>query len=45
VTAKVVDQVRGPKLIVFKYRAKERIRVKKGHRQSLTRLHIEAITA
>ncbi|MHB1318628.1 MAG: 50S ribosomal protein L21 [Anaerolineae bacterium] len=45
VTAKVVDQIRGPKLIVFKYRAKERIRVKKGHRQNLTRLRIEAITA
>ncbi len=45
VVATVVDHVRGPKLIVFKYRAKERYRVKKGHRQELTRLRIEAITA
>ncbi|NLT72785.1 MAG: 50S ribosomal protein L21 [Chloroflexi bacterium] len=45
VTATVVDQVRGPKLIVFKYRPKERIRVKKGHRQDQTRLRIEAISA
>jgi large subunit ribosomal protein L21 len=45
VSATVVDNVRGPKLIVFKYRAKERIRVKKGHRQDYTRLRIEAITA
>ncbi len=45
VKATVVDQIRGPKLLIFKYRPKERIRVKKGHRQNLTRLHIEAITA
>ncbi|MGI6368748.1 MAG: 50S ribosomal protein L21 [Anaerolineae bacterium] len=45
VRATVVDQVRGPKVINFKYRAKTRIRVRKGHRQDLTRLRIEAITA
>jgi ribosomal protein L21 len=30
-------------VIVFKYRPKQRYRRKKGHRQQLTRLHIDAI--
>ena len=33
VSAEVLRQDRGPKLIVFKYRPKARSRVKKGHRQ------------
>ncbi len=45
VTGKVVAQGRGKKIIVFKYRPKKRIRVRKGHRQYLTRLQIEAINA
>ncbi|HOG47896.1 MAG TPA: 50S ribosomal protein L21 [Anaerolineae bacterium] len=43
VRAKVVDQDRGPKIIVFKYKPKIRYRVKSGHRQSLTHLRIEQI--
>ncbi len=43
VEAKVVDQHRGPKLIVFKYKPKIRYRHKTGHRQSYTRLQIERI--
>ncbi len=43
VTAKVVEHFRGPKVIVFKYSPKKRIRVKNGHRQSYTRLQIEKI--
>jgi large subunit ribosomal protein L21 len=43
VEAKVVDQDRGPKQIVFKYKPKIRYRRKTGHRQSFTRLHIERI--
>ncbi len=43
VEAKVVDQKRGPKVIVFKYKPKKRYRRKSGHRQSLTRLQIERI--
>jgi large subunit ribosomal protein L21 len=39
----VVDHVKGPKLTVFKYRPKKRIRVKTGHRQQYTRLLIESI--
>ncbi|HEY8622295.1 MAG TPA: 50S ribosomal protein L21, partial [Casimicrobiaceae bacterium] len=36
VTADVVRQDRGEKLIVFKYRPKARHRAKKGHRQEQT---------
>ncbi len=43
VQATVVDQVKGPKLIVFKYKPKKRIRVKTGHRQKYTRLLIDSI--
>src|SRR3954464_10396293 len=44
VSAEVVTQTRGPKLISFKYRPKARSRVKKGHRQELTLLRIADIT-
>lgn len=44
VSAEVVRQARGPKLISFKYRPKARSRVKKGHRQELTILRINDIT-
>ena len=40
VSAEVVTQTRGPKLISFKYRPKARHRVKKGHRQELTVLRV-----
>ncbi len=43
VQATVVSQVKGPKIIVFKYKPKIRYRVKKGHRQKYTRLQIDAI--
>jgi large subunit ribosomal protein L21 len=43
VSAEVLDQTRGPKLISFKYRPKARSRVKKGHRQELTVLRIADI--
>ena len=45
VTAKITGQYKGNKIMVFKYRPKKRIRVRKGHRQYLTRLQIEAINA
>jgi large subunit ribosomal protein L21 len=44
VLATVVAQDRGPKLIVFKYKAKKRYRRKTGHRQNLTRLAIKEIS-
>jgi large subunit ribosomal protein L21 len=43
VTTKVVDEVKGPKVTIFNYRAKKRIRVKIGHRQKYTRLYVESI--
>jgi large subunit ribosomal protein L21 len=43
VSAEVLRQGRGDKLIVFKYRPKARRRVKKGHRQDLTVLRISDI--
>jgi len=43
VTASVVDHVKGPKVVIFKYRPKKRIRVKTGHRQQYTLLKIENI--
>jgi large subunit ribosomal protein L21 len=43
VTAKITGQYRGNKIIVFRYRPKKRIRVRKGHRQWQTRLQVEGI--
>lgn len=43
VSAKITGQHRAKKIIVFRYRPKKRIRVRKGHRQWQTRLEIEAI--
>jgi large subunit ribosomal protein L21 len=43
VTARVDDQYRGEKIVVFKYKAKKRYRRRMGHRQSLTRLTITGI--
>jgi large subunit ribosomal protein L21 len=44
IQATVLAQVKGPKVVVFKYMAKERIRTKTGHRQQYTRVRIDAIT-
>lgn len=44
VQASVAAQVKGPKLIVFRYKPKKRIRKKTGHRQKYTRLQIESIS-
>lgn len=44
VKATVVEQFRGKKIIVYKYRQRTNYRRKQGHRQSYTRLQIDAIT-
>jgi large subunit ribosomal protein L21 len=44
VQATVVSQVKGPKVVVFKYKPKKRYRVKTGHRQKYTRLQIDSIS-
>jgi large subunit ribosomal protein L21 len=43
VIAEVVGEVRGPKIVVFKYKSKVRYRRKTGHRQNLTRLRVTEI--
>jgi large subunit ribosomal protein L21 len=43
VFAKVVEHFKGPKVVIFKYSPKKRIRVKTGHRQNYTRLQVEQI--
>ncbi|PWR21712.1 50S ribosomal protein L21 [Zavarzinia compransoris] len=43
VTAEIVGQARGPKLIVFKKRRRQNSRRKNGHRQDLTVLKITSI--
>ncbi len=39
----VVDETKGPKIIVFKYRPKKHSRKKTGHRQVYTRIQIDSI--
>ena len=45
VKATVVEQTKGPKVVIFKYKRKTGYRRKTGHRQELTRLKIESIVA
>jgi len=45
VTAEVVKQKRGPKLIAFKMRRREGYHRKVGHRQDLTVVKVKAIQA
>lgn len=44
VKATVLEQYRAKKVIVFKYRQRTKLRVKRGHRQYYTRIRIDAIT-
>ena len=43
VSATVVEHVKGPKIEIFHYRPKKRIRVHTGHRQQYTRLLVNSI--
>jgi large subunit ribosomal protein L21 len=45
VSGTVLGEVLGPKLIVFKFKQKATYRRKSGHRQHLTRVRIDEITA
>lgn len=45
VEATVLAQTKGRKVVVFKYKNKNRYRIKTGHRQRYTRLRIDAIHA
>ena len=44
VLAEVLGQVKGEKVLSFKYRRRKSSRWKKGHRQQLTRLKIKEIS-
>jgi large subunit ribosomal protein L21 len=43
-TARVLEHVKGDKVIVFKKKRRKRYRVKRGHRQQYTRIEIESLT-
>ncbi|MPW25915.1 50S ribosomal protein L21 [Alkalibaculum sp. M08DMB] len=43
VSAEVVEQGKGPKVIIFKYKAKKDYRKKQGHRQPYTKVKITNI--
>jgi large subunit ribosomal protein L21 len=45
VEAEVLEQGRGKKIIIFKYKRRKSYRRKTGHRQPFTALKITAITA
>lgn len=45
VNAKVLDHVRGDKVIVFKKKRRKGYKVKNGHRQQFTRIQIGEIVA
>lgn len=45
VTAAILEQTRGEKVLVFKKKRRKRYKVLKGHRQLLTALQIKEITA
>ena len=41
--AEVMEQTKGDKVVVFKYKAKKNIRKKQGHRQPYTKVKINTI--
>jgi len=45
VEGKIMEQGRADKIIVFKYKAKKRFKVKRGHRQPFTAVEITKIVS
>ena len=45
VSATILTHLKGDKVIVFKKKRRKGYRVKKGHRQSLTKIRIDSIVA
>lgn len=43
IKASIVKQTQGPKVIAFRFKRRKKVRVKRGHRQPLTVVRIEAI--
>ena len=44
VEAEVLQELRGPKIIVYKMKPKKHYRRKQGHRQNLTKFQVTSIT-
>jgi large subunit ribosomal protein L21 len=44
VKAQVLEETKGPKLIIYKYKRRKKYRRKRGHRQIYTHLKISKIT-
>ena len=44
VSARVLDHVKGDKVIIFKKKRRKGYRLKKGHRQNFTKIRIDSIT-
>ena len=44
VKAEVVEHGKGPKVVIYKYKAKKDSKKKQGHRQPFTKLEIKAIS-
>ena len=45
VTAKVLGDVKGEKIVIFKYKSKKTYRKKQGHRQLYTKIEVVSINA
>ena len=45
VTAEIVEAVKGPKIIIQKYKNKTGYKKRQGHRQQLTRIKVTGITS
>ena len=45
IKASIVKQMKGPKIVIFHFRRRKKSRVKKGHRQLITVVRIESISA
>jgi large subunit ribosomal protein L21 len=43
IKAKIVKQIKGPKVVVFKFKRRNKYRTKKGHRQQYTIVRIESV--
>ncbi|HRN77803.1 MAG TPA: 50S ribosomal protein L21 [Candidatus Dependentiae bacterium] len=43
IKASIVKQMRGPKITVFRFKRRKKVRVKRGHRQPITVVRIESV--
>lgn len=43
IKATIVKQMKGPKVICFRFKRRHKVRVKRGHRQPITVIRIESI--